>query len=508
MGIAMRGKQSFINITCNFFSIFISMGLSFFITPFLVKTIGAESYGFVPLTQQIVNYMSIATISVPAISGRFFTIAKKKADTAMAQEYFSSTLSASLLGSLLLSTILLPISAYINKILNIPNYLVSDVRISFLLFCAIFLISFITSTFNIGAFSSNKLYITSTITIVNTVVKAIATVSLLLLFTPRIWYISLGALVASFIAGIITVISFVKLEPAIHTFKLSITKLKEIFSSGIWASLSEIGVILFLQIDLIVANWNLGTKITGEYAVVLAIPAILRTFSNAIISVFVPSVISLYALGKYKEMVDYLNNAVLYTGLVLSLPIGIICGLGGVVLRLWIGEYYAGYGLLLAVLSIHLSINLSVQVIMSAQTAYNKLRVPAFVTLIMGIINFSLAYVLSKYTDLGVMGIALSGALVLTVKNTVFTPLYVARITGQERKTYFRGIIKPLISTCFVFAIAFLTQYIFYIKNFYQLFFVCFVVGSIYLIFVLVFMLNKTEKNRIYVKVGELFGKG
>jgi membrane protein EpsK len=503
----MRKNKLLLNLIFNFLSLAISIGLSFWITPFIVNTIGSESYGFVPLTQQLVNYMTIITVSVTPISGRFFTIAKRQDNLSLAQDYFSSALFAGIAGSSVLAAILLPCALYIDKLLNIPDYLINDVRTSFLIYCVIFFISFITSIFNVGAFSNNKLYITSTINIINIIVKTLVTVCLLLVFAPRIWYISLGTLISSFAAMVLTIFTFMKIEPAIKILKLNISKLKEILMSGIWVSLSEIGVILFLQIDLLVANWNLGAGLAGEYAVVLSLPSILRTLSGAIISIFVPTVISFFAMGEIDNMTKYVNNAVKYTGILLSLPIGIICGLGSTVLSLWVNPHYTGYGLVLAILSIHLSINLPVQVIMSVQTAFNKLRMPALVTLVMGAINFILAFSLTKYFNMGVMGIALSGGVVLTAKNAVFTPLYVAKITGQKWNSYLSGILKPAISTCFVAGLSFLLNHFYCINNFSDLIMVALVISFAYLVFVYFTMLNKYERIFLIKKAGELIGK-
>lgn len=500
-------KKSFLNLTFNFLSMAFSMGLSFWITPFIINTMGAESYGFVPLTQQLINYMTVITLSITSINGRFFTIAKKQGNLSLAQEFFSSALCGSIAGSLILSAVLVPCTLYIDRILNIPAHLVRDVRLSFLLYGVIFLISFVTSIFNVGAFSNNKLYITSSISIVNVTVKTFATVGLLLIFTPHIWHVSLGALVAAFVTMLITVLAFARLEPAIKIFRLSVSKLREILMSGVWVSFSEIGAILFLQIDLLVSNWNLGPTIAGQYAVVLTLPATLRTLSGAIISIFVPTVISFFAVGEIKEMIRYINNAVKYTGLALSLPIGMVCGLGSVLLSLWINPQYAQYGLVLAVLTIHLSINLSVQVIMSVQTAFNKLRTPAFATFFMGIINFLLAFSLTKYFGMGVMSIALSGGIVLTAKNAVFTPLYVAKITGQKWNTYFKGVLKPAATTSFVAALSYLAQKIYNIKNFYEFILVCCIISLIYLAFVYFVMLGKSERSLFLKRTGEFFGK-
>lgn len=496
MGDKTTLRNSALNLTFNVLSMAISMGLSFWITPYLTNTIGAEAYGLIPLTQQFVNYMSVITVSITAISGRFFTMARRRGANLEAQEYFSSTLFMTVAaGAVLLIPFIISIMS-LDKIINIPVGFHDDVKKTYIIFIVVFILNFITSAFHDGPFSENKLFYTSGINILQLVVKTAVTVALCVLFVPRIWFVSVGVLCGAAVTLIMSVWAFKKLVPDIKIKLKPHNRVKEILSSGIWISISEVGVILFLQIDLFVSNHFASLKEAGEYAVVLQLPSILRTFSGTIISIFIPVVISLYAAGKTEEMKKYVNNAVKYTGIVLSLPIGIICGLGGTLLSLWINPDFAKYQLILSILTIHLSINLSVQVVASIQTAMAKLRTPAFVTLIMGGINLGLACLLAGYFKMGVMGIAIAGSIVLTCKNLLFTPIYVAYITGSKWYTYFIGVIRPFFATAAVSLFCFMLQKLLIIPNLAVFVLVCCGVGVVYLVFVWFVMISRTERKR------------
>lgn len=491
-----RFRNSSLNLTFNILAMLLSMGLSFWITPFITNSIGAEGYGFIPLTQQFVNYMTVITISITAISGRFFTMARIKGNTELAQDYFSSTLFATVVIAICLIIPFVISGIFIDKIINVPDEFLTDVRITHIIFIAVFLIMFITSAFNDGPFSENKLYYTSGIKIIQLLIKTTLIVSMCLFLVPKIWYVSLGTLFGAIVMMILTVLAFKKLVPEIKITMKPHTRLKEILLTGIWISISEVGAILFLQIDLLVSNWFLTLEATGEYAVLLQISALLRTFGGTIISIFLPVVITLYASKKHLEMKKYINNAVTYTGIALALPIGIICGLGGALLSLWINPSFVSYQGVLVVLTAHLAINLPVQVLFSIQTATAKLKVPAMVTLIMGALNFVLACVFAGVFKWGVMGIAIAGAVVLTCKNTLFTPLYVARITGQKWYAYLPGILKPLLATGLVGISCYIIQQTISIPNFFVFFLICICVGIAYLGFVWLFLINKNERKR------------
>lgn len=46
----MDKKRFVINLISNFLSVISGLGLSFFLTPYLVETLGKEAYGFYPLS--------------------------------------------------------------------------------------------------------------------------------------------------------------------------------------------------------------------------------------------------------------------------------------------------------------------------------------------------------------------------------------------------------------------------------------------------------------------------
>jgi len=504
----MVKSKSVLNLISNILSLVLSMGLSMWLVPFIINTLGTEAYGFIPLTQQFVSYMTVISVALTSMSGRFFTIARRNDNMLEAETYFNTSLTAASIGSILIGILILFFSLFINKIINVPLYLLWDVRLAFLIYGIVFLIGMLTSIFSDAPFANNKIYLTSIVNIINIIVKFLVIVLILKVLVPRIWYISLGNLIAGFISLIVSVYFFKKLEPDIkinyHLF--DIDKLKEILSSSVWNSFGWIGTILFLQIDLLVANWNLGPKLAGEYSAVLQLSTLLRTFSGAITSVFTPTIVALYATKRIKELVKYSNDSVNMTGLLISLPIGLVCGLGGVFLSIWINPSFIKYQGLLSLLTIHLSVNLSVQSLFAVQTALNKVKIPAVATVVMGVINLGLALLLSGPVGMGAYGIALAGAIVLTSKNLVFTPLYVAYITKQARYAYLKGVIRPVIATLGVAAFGYLVQNNITINNWYSFFIVCSGISVIYVIVVYLFLIKKEEKV-LFKKIGKSFIK-
>ena len=120
-----------INIIASIVSFGVTIGINFFLTPYLVKEVGTDAYGFIGLANNFVQYATIVTTALNAISGRFISIAYHKGDIDRSSKIFSSVLVA----DLFLAAVMLILSAVfvglLDLILNIPENLIVSVKITF-----------------------------------------------------------------------------------------------------------------------------------------------------------------------------------------------------------------------------------------------------------------------------------------------------------------------------------------------------------------------------------------
>lgn len=502
----MKERLSISMIT-NMASYVISILISMWLTPFIIKSLGADAYGFIPLTQQLISYISVITIALDSMCGRFFTYALKSGDKDAAEGYFNTSLVSYILLSLIVFIIIIIIAIFINKIINVPERLLFDVRISLFIYGIIFIITMIGSSFAIAMFSENRLDINGALSSINTIIRSLFIVFLLMVFAPRMWFVSLGTLIAAILLLLQNIYYFRKLLPGIgvNIKTFSFEKLKEILSTGIWSTVNYIGAVLFLQIDLLVANWALGARRAGEYSAILQLSSLLRGFVSTITVVFVPTMIALYAKQDLEGLVNYSNKSIRITGLMLALPVGLASGLGGVLITLWLGSGFKGYGFLFFLMTIHLSVNLSVQPLFGIFSATKQVKIPAIVTLIMGIFNFVLAILLSIKLRMGAYGIVIAAMIVLTMKNLIFTPIYSARITGQTEGAYYKGILTPVIGVGSIASLSFIAQKFIKIESVFQLFTVSIIISIIYIIAVYCFVLDKNDKKKLKSKIYNKF---
>ena len=204
---------------------------------------------------------------------------------------------------------------------------------------------------------------------------------------------------------------------------------------------------LYLNIDLIVANRLFGAEPSGRYAAVLQMPALLRSVCIAVGGIFAPTMFHIYARGNHQELVDYLNRAIKFVGLVIALPIGLVCGFSEPLLKLWLGPGFGNLAPLLFLMAIHLCINLSMYPLYAVPLAADRVKTPGLVTLAIGVGNLLLALFLAGELGWGLYGLAAAGAMMLTLRHLLFTPLYAAHILRQPYGTFYREVLPIVLAT-------------------------------------------------------------
>ena len=134
----------------------------------------------------------------------------------------------------------------------------------------------------------------------------------------------------------------------------------------------------------------------------------------------------------------------------MALPIGLLCGLARPFLQTWLGRSFADLAPLAWLLIGPLCINLAILPLFSVQLALNKVRWPGIVSLAMGAGNLALAIILAGPMNLGIYGVAAAGAITLTSKNAIYTPIYTAGILGRRLTAFFGAMMPSVVATALV----------------------------------------------------------
>lgn len=485
------------NLIANIANFILNIIIGILLIPYFIGTLGVAVYGLIPLATSLTSYVTILTESLNVAVARFLTVDLHKDDYRSVNKTFNTALFG-LSGIVLISIpAVIGLSYFAPMIFNVPTGQESEVVLLFLEVMSALLIRSWSSNFTVTLYAHNRLDLQNLLNAISTILQVSLIVLLFTIFTPRLSYIGISYLVSSIIFLLGAIILSKRINPSLHIniHDFDRSRLKDLTLMGWWAVVNQIGTILFLQIDLIAVNLLCGAIATGEYAIVLVWAILLRGIAYTLVGVLNPMILAYYAKDKLNEIILISKSAVKGLGLFLALPIGLICGFASQLLTLWVGPQFANLAPLMWILTLPLVINLCVLPLFTINIAYNKVRIPGIMTLVMGIGNVILAFSLPLLLGWGFYGVAIAGAIILTLKNTFFIPWYATKIMCISADTFTKSIISGTVAALLIAGVAFIIGNIFTLASLTNLVIFGGIISGLYLLCVWFFCLNQFERQ-------------
>lgn len=145
-------KAILLNIIWAVLAILVKYAINFLTTPYVTNNIGVEAYGFVSLANTFTSYIDLISIALNSFASRYIAIAYHQNDLKKAEQLYSSVIVADCVLSLLVFVPSLFIIRFLEKFLNIPDLLVNDVKILFIVVLIKYLLTVMQTAFNVSTF--------------------------------------------------------------------------------------------------------------------------------------------------------------------------------------------------------------------------------------------------------------------------------------------------------------------------------------------------------------------
>jgi membrane protein EpsK len=467
------------------------------LVPFFIDTLGVASYALIPLATSLTGYVNLVIQSLNISLSRYLTIDLQRKEYKKANKTFNTALFGTLAIILLILPLIVIISYYAPSFFEIPENQEKAARILFLGVIIAFLLRAWGSNFGVSLFAYNRLDLQNLVNAINLLVQTGLIVVFFKLYSPSLVYIGLAYLIGALVAFFVTIFFSRKINPhlKVNIKDFSKSNIKEITEMSSWITINQIGSLLFLQIDLIVVNKLFGTVAGGEYSIVLTWSILLRTIGGMLVGIFTPVILTYYAKEKIDELIDLSKSILKFVGFAMALPIGYICGFAPQLLSCWVGPEFAKLSPLMFLMLSHLVINLPVIPLFSINVSYNKVKIPAVVTLFMGIGNFLLAIIIPYLTGWGYYGVAAAGAITLTLKNAFFTPWYATKVLGISKTTFISSILPGVFSMLIIAIVSHLMGEHLHSSGIVSLIIYGFILTLVYLPVVWIVGLNQAERR-------------
>lgn len=430
-----------------------SIAINFLYTHYVVDSLDGEAYGYVGLASQMINYVSVITVALTTVSGRFITIELHKGEQGQASKYFNSVLFSNIFMAAVIALVSIPLILNLDSIIQIEPYLLSSVQTLFAFTLINFLITLIGNVYTVATFVTNRLYLSS----LGNCITSLIRIALLLLMCyrlgPQITYASITASIASFLLLLYNFFLTRIYVPELHVRlrEFDIKKIKELLAAGIWNSVTKLSQILSDGLDLLISNIFIDPFFTGQLSIAYQLTTQANVLISTVSSVFSPRQIYYYAKNDINATVKEVKIGMKIVGFFTSILFAGIVALGREFFALYTPKEDVDLIYSLALLAMSaLLISGVTSALSNVFLVTNRLKVNSIVWLIASFVMVLLVVLLLSVTDLGIYAVAGVSKIVGFFINLTFTPIYAAVCLHVSKKTFYPVIVHYMLTTLFL----------------------------------------------------------
>lgn len=443
-------KKALINLAAALVLLIVNLAINFFLTPYIVRHIGAEANGFVALASNFVTYAVIVTVAFNSMASRHVTVNLHRSKLTVASEYYSTAVIGNMIIGMLFSLLGVLVILSLEKIINIPASLVDDVKLLFAAVFANFIISLMIEALSVKAYASNELYKVSFARIIANSIRLLIVASLFFLFAPSVYFIGLAALLSSLylLWQLIIITRRNRNGLAVSLAQFKIAKVRLLLRSGIWNMFTTIGNVLSDGLDLLMSNIFISPLAMG----VLSIPKLLNTIVASLLTTTTGALQPLFTISYAKD-----DRAALVRGIILNMKLnGAVASIvfawivvfAADFFRVWVPTQDAEFLWVLSLLSMQsLLWSGAMDPLYGVFSITNRLKLNAIIRIVLGFIAAAVVYVLLTTTDLGLYAVAGVSPVLGNICNLVFVPFYAAICLGVNRGVFYRPVIHHIVAS-------------------------------------------------------------
>ena len=392
-----QNNQTKKNFVFNIINLVINVFIAIFYLPFLVKSLGVAAYGIVPLALIINQYIKVLTLSLTNSLTRFYSISIEKKLYSDASTYLSSSFIVITIIVIILIPFFIWIVNDIDKIFNIPIYLIYQTKLLFIFSLSAFILSLYSSLLNITLYAKNRLDSLNIIGIARLFTKILLTISLFIFISSKVSFIGLASLFSEFIVLLLSVIYFNKStskEVKISFFHFNRIAVISILSMTSWVIVHQIGDTTLYRIDTILVNKFWSTSESGIIGIFSEFGTYVMTALSVITTLFVHLILIAYSNKNHKELKKLIIQNSLFVGLLTSFFVGVIIGFSKPLLFFWLSNEYIIYYDWFILKLVTIPFIVSSGIFTFVFRSWNKVMFPAIITFIIGALNFFICYLI------------------------------------------------------------------------------------------------------------------
>lgn len=379
----------------------------FLLTPYMIRTLGAEGYGLWALLFSMVGFLSLLDLGTGA--GVVRCVAETRGNGRMAERdealstYLASSLVLSMAGVLAVGAM----DLWALPALGVPEGALPIARAALWLVGLRAYILAVPLGFVRGVlFGENRLVALNVAQAVSTLLTGLLTAGALAIgcgVKGVAWAGLVGMLIEHlfYLRLALPYLREMRLSPSLVTLRA----LRRAGSLGIAQLLIATSGLILLRTDPLIVQAFFGMAAVSMYAVAMKVAEntflIIKQFVNALS----PLIAEWHGAGKTTELRELLVRATRIASIPAALIGGAAIGGGASLLRLWLGPEFEAAALPMRILVLSMVLTVPQMVVFSLLTYSDRHQLPARASMVAAIVNLALSLVLIR--PFGLAGVAL-----------------------------------------------------------------------------------------------------
>ena len=443
----MQWRIIFRNIFSNWAGYLVTALIGFFLSPFIVHSLGTTGYGLWTLVLSLTGYFGLLDLGIRSSVGRFVARYLALNDDRSSNRILSTAFFILACGGLLALTGTIVAAKFFFGSFHVEPQYAAAAKTALIITGLTMSGALPMGTFSSLLVAMERYDILSGVTIVSELTRA----ALIIVFLKSGHGLVAVALIAFLVsvAQYSTMAVFAKwLHPALALSWRYVDRaaFRELFGFGIYRFIWIVANQLIFYSDSVVIGYFLGAGAITYYAIAGSLINYGRTFVSLVTDTFYPAATRLDARQDMEGLRELLILGTKVALLVaLPLCIGFIF-LGQQFIVLWMGKTYASSALFLIVLTIPQFTGLSQYVSALVLAGMARHRVLAYLVFAEGFANLVLSVILVQ--KIGLVGVAWGTVIPDVICTGIVIPWYTLRILNLSAREYLvRAYVRPVVAS-------------------------------------------------------------
>lgn len=407
--------------------------------PFLIGRLGLAAYGMIPLANSLVMYATVLTASLDVSVTRFLAIDLNRGDVRAANTTFNAAIVLAATASLVLTIPAGVVVWLFPTLFNVPAGLEGPTRVLFASVTAAVCAAMLSSSFGMASVIRHRFELRNLVRAVTSLSRVGIVVLCFFLWGPGLSFVAAGFFGSAVVGVVADVLVSRHLAPELRVAPRHVDRrqIRAMLGLSVWSAINQVGALALMQIDLLVINLLYGPAATGLYGSILVLIALIHSVTETVAAVLGPVIMAHYAASDADGLRRFALRSMRNLGLLLALPVGLLCGFARPVLTIWLGREFGNLDVILLLLAAHLPLSLSLRPLLYSLTAYNRVKLQSVVTLALGLATVPLALFFARVLNWGLMGVAAATSLVWLLRSLLFVTPYAASVLEiRARRLY------------------------------------------------------------------------